>query len=204
MKNPNEPPAPRQTRLVLTLDAESSFLWSSWGLAMNHSWNTQTLVSIWTSEPARYIHSICASAMRTGGGNPSRMGLGQRPRPMLHFVLSRPKGLDEQRKYCPRMGIRIGLEGNTVLVIACITSVSLMCYSVSELTDRGCTCHDLTSKAVSENPRVTPGVLEQPSWLATSAAVDEVLAKSERELLSSVASRRPRRMDIATGLESNT
>ena len=115
MKNPNEPPAPRQTRLVLTLDAETSFLWSSWGLAMNHSWNTQTLVSIWTSEPARYIHSICASAMRTGGGNPSRMGLGQRPRPMLHFVLSRPKGLDEQRKYCPRMGIRIGPEGNTVL-----------------------------------------------------------------------------------------
>ena len=48
-------------------------------------------------------------------GNPSRMGLGQRPRPMLHFVLSRPKGLDEQRKYCPRMGIRIGLEGDTVL-----------------------------------------------------------------------------------------
>ena len=113
MKNPNEPLAPRQTRLVLALDAECSFLWSSWGLAMNHSWNTQPLVSIWTSEPARYIHSICASAMRTGGGNPSRMGLGQRPRPMLHFVLSRPKGLDEQRKYCPRMGIRIALEANT-------------------------------------------------------------------------------------------
>ena len=51
--------------------------------------------------------------MMTGGGNPSRMGLGQRPRPMLHFVLSRPKGLDEQRKYCPRMEIRIGLEGDT-------------------------------------------------------------------------------------------
>ena len=41
------------------------------------------------------------------------MGLGQRPRPMLHFVLSRPKGLDEQRKYCPRMGIRIALQANT-------------------------------------------------------------------------------------------
>ena len=46
-------------------------------------------------------------------GNPIRTGLGQRPRPVLYFVLSRPKGLDEQRKYCPRMGIRICLEANT-------------------------------------------------------------------------------------------
>ena len=66
----------------------------------------------WTSKEYTFDMCVSDADMR---GNPIGTGLGQRPHPVLYFVLSRPKGLDEQWKYCPRMGIRICLKSSWIL-----------------------------------------------------------------------------------------
>ena len=67
--------------------------------------NNNVKLDFWSSLEHIFLMVLVDADM---GGHPKRIGLGQRPCPMLSFVLSRPKGLDKQSKYGPRMEIWMG------------------------------------------------------------------------------------------------